>query len=155
MNDDIGTLIEPPPVEFTFGAPGWYVLGSLLLFSLFAITVLFVRHYRRNQYRRDALSWLAGREQHLQKTPDVLLYDATTLLKRIVMLRYGREFASIRGRDWIALLNSSCRSTLFADEDADWITHALYAPGGTIAGEEVQRYLNKTRTWIKRHRYAL
>jgi len=155
MNEDIGKLIEPAPVQFTWGAPGWYVLTGLLLLCLLAVVVLFVSYYRRNRYRREALSWLALREEQLMTAPSAVVYDATLLLKRIVMTRYGREHASVRGSDWIELLNRTSGSSVFSREDAAFITDALYVSGAKISDLEAHAYLNKTRTWIKQHRYAL
>lgn len=155
MNDNIGTLIEPQPVQFTWGAPGWYVLAGLLLVVIVAVIVMIVRHYRRNRYRSEALAWLVSREKEMSQHPEVVVYDATMLMKRIVISRYGREHASVREREWIGLLNDTCKGQLFSDADSTWLTQSLYAGGTKIAAADVQAYLNKTRTWIKRHRYAL
>ncbi|MGC3946512.1 MAG: DUF4381 domain-containing protein [Chryseolinea sp.] len=156
MQDDIGTLIEPQPVQFSWGAPGWYVLAGLVLVFVLVIVAMIVRHYRKNKYRREALLWLASREREINKQhPDQIVYDATMLMKRIAISRYGREHAAIREGEWITFLNNACKSPLFSDTDSAWLTQALYASGSDIASTDVQNYLNKTKVWIKRHRYAL
>lgn len=156
MNDDIGTLIEPAPVQFSWHEPGWYVLGGLLVLTLIMLLLMIYRHWRKNRYRRDALSWLSAREASLINTqPDLLVYDSTMLLKRIVMTRYGRKHATIRDNDFIAFLNSACKTTLFAEQDALWLHKVLYASGAGTTPAEVSDFLNKTRKWIKLHRHAL
>ncbi|MEJ1240242.1 DUF4381 domain-containing protein [Chryseolinea sp. T2] len=156
MNDDIGTLIEPQPVQFTWGAPGWYVLAASLLLAIAGIVLMIIRHYRKNRYRREAIDWLARRESEMTgQRPDLIVYDATMLVKRIVMTRYGREHSATRKDEWIAFLNEACKAQLFSTADGDWLTQTLYAGGQDIRKEDVTSYLDKTKTWIKRHRYAL
>jgi cytochrome b subunit of formate dehydrogenase len=156
MNDDIGTLIAPAPVQFSWNEPGWYVLGVLVLLVVVAVLFVIYRYWRRNKYRRDALSWLTERETSLMNTrPDLLVYDSTMLLKRIVMTRYGRKHATIRDSEWIAFLNSTCNAPLFAEQDARWLNKILYASGGGTTTAEVSAFLNKTKNWIKLHRHAL
>ena len=156
MNDNIGTLIEPQPVPFTWGAPGWYVLAAWLLIIIVGIILMIIRHYKKNRYRREAIDWLVRREKEMtNQRPDLIVYDATMLVKRIVMTRYGREHTSTRNEEWITFLNEACKTQLFTASDSEWLTQTLYAPGSDLRTEDVASYLNKTKTWIKRHRYAL
>ena len=92
MDEQYGTLIEPAPVPFHFGAPGWYVTGGLLLLLMATAAFFFIRHYRRNLYRRQALQWLRTKEEELQHTGSLtmLVYETNMLLKRIAISRYGR-----------------------------------------------------------------
>jgi hypothetical protein len=155
MQDEVGTLIEPASVPFTWSAPGWYVVGALLVLVV-AVGLLIIYHqYRKNKYRRTALARLSWLERDLNSHPERLVYEATMLLKRMVMARYGRNQAAIRETDWITFLNQACKTTLFAESDAQWITHALYAQDPAIAPDDVAQFMVKTRIWIKRHRYAL
>lgn len=156
MDDEIGTLIEPEPVQFTWEAPGWYVLGVMLFVVTVVITILIVRHYRRNRYRREAIAWLVNRQKDLMdQPPHMIVYDATMLMKRIVISRYGRRYAAARGGEWITFLNTCCRRDLFSPQDDAWITQCLYVGHTSVGDTDIQAYLNKTRTWIKSHRYAL
>jgi len=155
MNDEAGTLIEPTPVTFHWGAPGWYVVGALFLLTLIAAVVIVYRHYQRNRYRRAALNWLSAQESSFHANPTRLAYEATMLVKRIVMARYGRKKSSIVEEEWITFLNSACKVPPFSSDDGQWLTRTLYATNAEVPLTEVQQYVSKTRTWIKRHRYAL
>jgi hypothetical protein len=157
MNDDIGTLIEPDPVKFTWGAPGWYVLGTVLLLLICTVLIVIYRHYQKNKYRRTALSWLESKEERmLNQTPEQVIYDATMLMKRIAMSRYGRSHvAALRDDEWMTFLNNVCKSHPFTDADAKWLTNILYASSGRLNESETKSFIDKTKKWIKYHRYAL
>ncbi|MGX5820368.1 DUF4381 domain-containing protein [Chitinophaga lutea] len=139
------SIIEPPPVRFSFDAPGWYAVGAALLVLLALAVVAYVRYRRRNRYRREALQWLdAG---------DHSLYETDMLLKRVAMARYGRErVASLRGAEWTGFLNSCWNAADFTEEDARLIAEGLYA--GRIVGDEAA-FRAKARRWIIHHRHAL
>lgn len=155
MNDDIGSLIEPVPVQFSLGAPGWYVLGTIVAILILVASVLLYRHYKRNLYRRDALAFLTMQQTNLENDSIRLLYEASILLKRIVMARYGRQHASITGTAWVNFLNSVCKAPPFDEQDGTWISTVVYSSGSDVTTESVHAYLEKTRKWIKLHRYAL
>jgi len=157
MNDDIGTLIEPDPIKFSWGAPGWYVLGIVLLLLIFVVMVMVYRHYQKNKYRRTALSWLESRESTmLAHQPSQVVYDAAMLMKRIAISRYGRSHvAAVREQEWITFLNKVCKSQLFSPGDAEWLNRTLYAAGDAVKESETKTFVDKTKKWIKNHRYAL
>ena len=155
--NDVGKLIEPDPVKFTWGAPGWYMLGILLLLLIGVVALLMWRHHQKNKYRRSALSWLEEKERKLlNQQPVQLVYDSTMLMKRIAMSRYGRdEVASLPNKEWVTFLNSVCKSPMFTDNDAMWLAKILYVPGEQPNLDEAKGFIVKTKAWIRHHRYAL
>jgi hypothetical protein len=60
MDEQYGQLIEPSPVSFTFGAPGWYVLAVLLLLTFLGFAWFLFRRYKKELYRRQAVKELGG-----------------------------------------------------------------------------------------------
>ncbi len=157
MNDTIpalGQLIEPAPIQFSFGAPGWYILGGILLIVLCVGVFLSWKHYRKNHYRRMALQWLQQEEQRLiaAKEEAQLVYTANMLIKRIAMQLYGREIASLRGKDWLDFIKQTDRSVCFNDEDIE-LLDALYTSDGQINNDRAVSFVNKTKHWIKTHRH--
>jgi hypothetical protein len=157
MKDDIGTLIEPQPVDFTWGAPGWYVIGSIVILLILILIVLLYRHYQKNKYRASAVLWLEQREaQMLARHPIALIYDAAILMKRLAVTRYGRTgVAGIQDKAWLSFLNQTCKRQLFDDRDFDWLHNALYASQEDVQERDIRLFITKTKTWIKHHRYAL
>jgi hypothetical protein len=157
MDEQYGTLIEPPPVPFHFGAPGWYVAGGLLLLLLIIAAWLLSRHYRKNLYRRQALQWLRSKEEELQHAGSLalLVYETNMLLKRIAIGRYGRTvIAASRDAQWIALLNKTMKKNLFDNKDEQLLQQQLYRSKGAILPDEAAAFIARSKKWIQQHRYT-
>ncbi|MFT3823725.1 MAG: DUF4381 domain-containing protein [Chitinophagaceae bacterium] len=149
MNEQYGKLIEPADYGFSFGAPGWYVLGVLLLLVLGVIAWLVIRYYQRNLYRKHALQALMQSET-IKEADTALLYEANMLMKRIAMSKYGRSnTASIRNKEWIGFLNKTAGRQLFTDADARLLPGELY---GNDNNSSVADFVVKTKEWIRGHR---
>ena len=54
--NELGSLMEPDPLAFSFAMPGWYFLGGLFILVLALSSYIGLRKYKRNAYRRNALS---------------------------------------------------------------------------------------------------
>lgn len=157
MDEQYGILIEPPPVPFHFGAPGWYVAGTFFLLVLATLAILFYRHYRKNRYRRQALQWLRIKEEELRHTGSLamLVYETNMLLKRIAMRRYGRKpIAAARGTQWIQLLNTTMKQQLFDSKDEALLQQHIYYAKGDILPDAAAAFTAKSKTWIQQHRYT-
>lgn len=142
MDPQYDQLIEPSRVAFTFGAPGWDVLGGVVLLVMGGVIWVFIRHYRKNRYRREALAMLARMED---------LYSVNMLLKRVAMGILPREeVAGLRGGEWIEFLNTMRRRRLF-DERDERLVSGLYGPAEG-AGEG---FRGKAHEWIKKHHRAI
>lgn len=156
MNDSIpaiGQLIESAPVRFGFDAPGWYVAGGILAIVLLAAVIISLRRYCRNRYRRTALRWLQSEEQRLAPAKEYarLVYAADMLVKRIAMQRYGREVSSLRGKDWSDYINTTWRAEFNADDMK--LLDDLYLPETAVDAGRAGAFVDKTKRWIKTHRY--
>ena len=152
-NEPYGRLIEPPDIPFTWGAPGWYVAGALLLLTLLVIAWCLYRYYIRNRYRSLALQEIVAIEARYQPAGDYsqLLYQVNMLLKRIAITIYLRSHtAAIRDQEWIAFLNSSSHQTLFNHTDIQ-LLQPLYSYHTDIPGEAAGAFVSKARQWIKKH----
>jgi hypothetical protein len=153
MNDQLGKLIEPEPVPLTFGAPGWYVVGGLLLVLVLLLVWLIVRHYRINLYRQHALVLLADTEQKYNEVQnfDLLVYEADMLIKRIAMSRYGRENVSaLRNGQWIEFINSKWHERSFGAQD-EKLFNQVYQSQQSVSADDASLFVEKTKRWIKKH----
>jgi len=155
MDEQYGQLIEPSSVPFSFGAPGWYVLGAFMLLVTVGIGWLIFLQYKRNLYRRQALKMISAAESGFRDSGAAapLLYDTNMLLKRVAMSRYGREHAaSVKGLDWINFLNQSCSKALFDENDNRLLEEQLYAPDKEPnINASVKNFLDKSKKWIRDH----
>ncbi len=148
-------LIEPPPVKFSFDAPGWYVVGGLFVLLLITVVILWYRHYKRNKYRAAALSQLAKKVELLipQQQYDALMYESDLLIKRIAMKKYGRSnVAGLTAAQWIAYINQTWREKSFTTEEGQLLNQKIYAFDKSISKEEAETFVEKSKRWIKKHR---
>jgi hypothetical protein len=154
MEDQYGQLIEPSPVTFSFGAPGWYVLGIVLILLLLFIAWLLYRDYKRNLYRRYAIKELTSAQMQYAATglQANILYETNMLLKRIAMARYGRnETAGLRGTKWISFLNRSSGKELFTENDTGLLSEQLYMTNPPQK-RSTDDFVEKAKQWIKKHK---
>ncbi|HVY73956.1 MAG TPA: DUF4381 domain-containing protein [Puia sp.] len=152
MADPLSELVEPAPVKFSFGAPGWYVAGALILLVLLFAGWLAYRFYRRNRYRREALRWLDERMLLLKEDYASAVYECNMLIKRIAMSKYGRTaVADKRGEEWIVQLNRTGRTDAFSRTELDLLNNGVYS-GKSISQTEAMLFIEKTKKWIRQNR---
>jgi len=154
-DDSVGKLIEPAPVPFSFGAPGWYVVGALALALLIFCIYLLVMHYKSNRYRRNALQFLANTEDKFstRQAFGELIYETHMLIKRIAMSRYGRKkVSSLRGDEWISFINTTWREKAFDNSDDELLTQTIYKPLVPVSAGQATAFTRKARRWIKKHK---
>ncbi|HEY4323450.1 MAG TPA: DUF4381 domain-containing protein [Mucilaginibacter sp.] len=155
MEDQVGKLIEPAPVPFTFTAPGWYVLGGIAALLILFIVLLMIRYYRLNLYRKHALLQLSNIQQNYTTNGsfDLLVYEADLLIKRIAIARYGRQNVSgLRGNEWISFINKRWREKSFDSTDGQLLERKIYESGQPVSGDEASLFVQKTKRWIKNHK---
>ncbi len=151
MTIDLGPLYEPDAVRFSFETPGWYLL---CLFLFLVATFLFFRwlkRYRKNGYRRDALKTIARIEQN-SPSQNVAnqLNDIWVLLKLVAMEAFGRQqVAQLSGNDWLEFLESTGKNTPFTDYKQH-IVNSLY---NTIPVDlkEMSGLIELSKQWISTH----
>lgn len=153
MDEQYGKLIEPSPVPFSFGAPGWYVLSVLCLLTVLLIVWLLWRHHVKNKYRTYALQWLSDKEQQYlsDKNYPALVYETTMLVKRIAMSRYGRDnIAGKRGNEFISYINATWKAKAFDNTDEILFSQNIYS-SEIIEQDKAAAFVSKAKQWIKKH----
>ncbi len=155
MDDQLGKLIEPKPVPFTFTTPGWYVVAGLIVLLLAGLVWLLIKQYQLNRYRKHALLLLADTEKKYtdQKAFDLLVYEVDLLIKRIAMSRYGRQNVSgLRDGQWTEFINRTWREKSFDAQDEVLLNQTIYQTKQEVTANEAQAFTQKTRRWIKKHK---
>ena len=151
MTIDLGPLYEPDAVRFSFETPGWYVL--CLLFVLVAIFLFFrwLKRYRKNEYRRNALKSIASIEQNSQSQHEAYqLNDIWVLLKLVAIEAFGRQqVAQLYGNDWLEFLESKGKNTPFTDYKQH-IANSLYEPI-SVDPKEIKALIELSKQWIVTH----
>ncbi|MCP5130836.1 MAG: DUF4381 domain-containing protein [Pseudomonadales bacterium] len=142
-------LREPPVIGWWPPAPGWWFVAALALIAILAITWYFVRRYRANAYRRQALVQLAQLDALYQQERDETRFLAGTnaLLKSVALVAYPRrEVAASNGADWLAFLNGTARRGEQFPEELVTGAYRKNSPG-----IDVQRLRRSAESWIRRH----
>ena len=155
MDEQFGKLIEPAPVRFSYGAPGWYVLGALILLVLLFLSWILIRYYKRNLYRKSALQFLNTKSQKMiqENKFDGLVYESNMLIKQIAMRFDDRaNIAGRRNKDWIVYVNSKSIPNLFDNEDQKLLAEKIYSTNERISIDEAVRFVEKTKKWIRIHK---
>ena len=153
-SNEIGTLIEPDPIAFSFGAPGWYVLLGVVLMLLLIVAFIRYRTYRKNAYRRSAISLLT---QLLEATeePSKKLFGMAELIKRVSITSYGRNaIVDLSWNDWFTFVeNKNKGNAAFSTSSIELLSNGLYQGDRLVCAEEdLRRLMNESITWIKQHR---
>ncbi|MEQ8346994.1 MAG: DUF4381 domain-containing protein [Sneathiellaceae bacterium] len=140
-------------------APGWWLLGGVLLLGSGAGLYLWQR--RRNGRRAQALRLLDG----LAAAHDAgrlpaqgLAASVAELLRRVAIARFGRGTAArLHGQAWIDFLNRAggdrAAEPLFAGPVAAAVAQGPYAPAphSPDRAAEPQALLDAARRWLRRH----
>lgn len=151
MTIDLGPLYEPDTVRFSFETSGWYVLGIFLLLVAAFLFIRWLKRYRKNAYRREALKTITRIEQHPQNQNETnQLNEIWVLLKLVAMKSFGRqEVAQLYGDDWLEFLESKGKNTHFT-QYKQIILNSLYEPVA-IDMKEIKALIKLSKQWIRTH----
>jgi len=148
---DIGELIEPAPVSFSFDTPGWHVVGGLIVLLVLIITYLLWRRHVRNRYRRTALQHIQQLETKITDQ-QLLVYEVNMLLKRIALRFVDRdEVAHLRGAAWLEFLNTASRHKLFTN-DMQKAIESVYTSGSDKTASD--SFIISAKKWISVHAFS-
>lgn len=133
-------LEEPEAIAFSFDAPGWILLFSIIGIILMVIVIRFIKTYVANAYRREAL-------RYLDQAGDLSDLDCLKCLKRTAVIAYGEEaVGTLFGSTWWRFLDSKIKNDCW-EKNSKQLEAVLY--------EEVQsendRIKAMTINWIKHH----
>jgi len=95
--DNLHDIIVPDAIGFFPPAPGWYIVGLLLLTLLFHWSIQGYKKYQKSQYKRDALKELETYNQSNKEEVIMLL----SLAKRVGIVAFGRpNIAKLSDDSW-------------------------------------------------------
>lgn len=152
-------IVTPPPVPWWPPAPGWYLLGTVLLLVMLSALTLGVQHWHRNRYRSAALAELDRLRRAIQQSgKQKSVADLDRLLKRVALAAWPRErVAQLTGRDWISFLNQHSPSDDSGAFDADQtqvMTNAVYSNriSKALTADQIDDLFQTAQCWIRKHR---
>jgi len=131
----------PNPVGWWPPAPGWWLLGTLLLLTLVLAGGYAIARWRRGRTKRQALTALASAAD---------LQTINALLKRAALAYFDRSrVASLHGPGWFRFLDAQLPGgqALFTEHAELW-QQLLY--GRPATPQQLQQFRQLARRWLKR-----
>ena len=139
-------IAVPPPVSWWPPAPGWYVVGAVVLVIAGVALWVAVSRWWKNRYRRAAL-------RELDQLPRSGVAALAELLKRTALAAYPRErVASLTGEPWLKFLNETGHTEEFTRVPGNVIGDAEYQPDPMLIDKHVPALFLLVRHWIAHHR---
>lgn len=154
--ENLRDIVVPDPVPWWPVAPGWYVVWAVALLGLLWFGVQWIRNYRANRYRREALAELE-RIQWSFLSPSArasALYELAVLLKRVALTAFPREVvAELSGEPWRRFLNEVGKTAAFTPDMLRLMESAMCVGGDDTAfsDDAVGEVFVVARSWIRKH----
>lgn len=148
---NLNDIVSPAAVPWWPLAPGWYVLGAILLMVAFYWLFRGAQRWQRNRYRREALDILA---QLRQAGPEAAS-RIPPLLKRAALSAFPREeVAALNGADWYRFLDASAATDRFMARDGVLLGRTAYRANQDLSTEEFKSLCEAAEYWLRQHRAA-
>jgi len=144
-------LQEPDAVTFTFETIGWPILGFLILILIYFMLYKWLKHYKHNAYRRDAIKEILMLENQFQKEQNSIQLNKTlVLLKLVAITTFGRkQVAHLYGNDWLKYLDSKANNISFIKYNETIFNALNESKKNDLKNSETVFKL--TKKWIKTH----
>ncbi len=148
---DLGPLLEPNPVMFSFDTTGWKVFFTILFAFLVGAVVFQMKRYYKNAYRRSAIKRLFALEHQFTIAQNREFVNACNLLlKQLAISVYGRfNVGTLTGRDWVMFLDDKSEKTDFSGLDVLFYRTAV--TNEPILTAQRKSIAIETKKWILTH----
>lgn len=142
----------PASVDWWPPAPGWWILGALLI-TVFAGAAFFVvKRQRQARYRKLALQAL----ENINSSEESAAKDSMQLLKRVFFTAYPKHrphVAGIYGPDFLSLLEALTPKATLSPDAKKTIDSLMYSRPKAAAANSalIDELKSFAHTWIQRH----
>jgi len=153
----IDEIMLPEVISWWPSAPGWKVLGLILLAWLVLRVVRLARRWWRNRYRREALRQLKQLQQQAGSKALDVVASLPYYIKVTALQAYPRaEVASLSGENWLTFLDAHYSGPSFAEGTGRKLLAVSYLPREQwqLDDNESGRLIQMAQQWIARHREA-
>ena len=139
----------PPPVSWWPLAPGWWLVGALLIVT--ALLIIWLRRrWRQRAYRRTGLQQLHELELRHQQHPDSvpLAAELSRLLRHMAILHYPRhDCAGLEGDAWLRFLDQPFNDQPFSSGVGKALIDSPYRRDATLTNG--QELIQLCRRWLQ------
>lgn len=149
-------IAVPEPVSWMPQTWGWAVLAFALLIVLALAGIRWIRRYKADAYRRDALSLLDGIESRIrdQAIRKDVIHEVAETLKRTALAGWGRkEVASLSGKEWSTFLeeNGDAEGSRLLGKMADDFEYRSQSLLNHLPVNTSDELIRDARRWIGKH----
>jgi hypothetical protein len=158
--ENLFDIVVPPPVPWWPPAPGWFVVGGVLLVLVFWVAWRVWRCWRAAAYRRAALAeWRQLKTQAADPGHrEAALRHLPELVKRAALAAFPREaVASLSGVEWLRFLDRTGHTDAFTHGRGQLLPELAYdpRPAAQLDTAAVEDLFRIVRRWIRGHSTAV
>lgn len=146
---NLNDIVMPAAVPWWPPAPGWYVLGAVVLLLAAWLAFRAARRWLGNRYRREAL-----RELQRIRSGSAAVSQLPALLKRCALSAWPREeVASMTGASWHQFLDTSAAMDRFCKGQGEALDRLSYATSGRhgLSEKQLEAVFSASEAWLRRH----
>ena len=148
--DKLHDIITPEAVGYFPLAPGWVVVGLLVLALLFHFAIQTYSEYKKSLYKREALKELESFTKQSQEESVALL----SLAKRVAIVAYGRErIAKLSADSWWDFMEEHSKAKV-SSQLRENIDKMLYDKSYESSHTDYNAIKAFVTLWIKTHKGA-
>ena len=148
----LNPIIDADPVQFTMDTIGWKIVIALLLSAMVVMIYKYYLHYKKNAYRRVAVSKIKELSQDSKSSMSFLISQIMFELKQTALQSYDRKtVAALEGEKWLQFLDKTIKHSTFSKHH-DIIASAIYkdefVKNDTF---NLNEFSEMSINWIKKH----
>ncbi len=149
--ENLHDIIVPDAIGVFPLASGMVIALLLLISLLFHFIVVAYKHYRANQYKRDALSQLQYASSPSRENLLILL----SLAKRVGIFVYGRDtVAPLSGKSWWTFMQEHSQARIDDSLEIE-MNGFLYDDKKVMHNKSFQAVFSFVKSWIETHKVNL
>jgi len=138
---------EPEPISWIPQTAGWIVIIFWMLGALSILSIHIYKTWKRNAYRREALSILKTIEKRSSIEPERVTLEIAALLKRTALAAYPRkQVANLHGPAWAQFLCQTSDNDPLVQDNATLLSTAAYRKR-----IDSRNLIPPAKRWIERH----
>lgn len=132
---------------------GWKIVSLILLFYLSKILYQAWLSYKRNSYRREALTWLQNLPTYFNLAEQPVYRQLPSLIRKTALEAFGRDQVSqLSNEQWDRWLDDQCELTCFEEKCARYLHVLAYTQIPRLNEDQINTLVTQIELWIKHHR---
>jgi hypothetical protein len=148
----LNPIIDADPVQFTLDTIGWKIVFVLVIFALVVLIYKYYLRYKKNEYRRAAVSKIKELSLDKKSSMSVIISKIMFELKQTALQSYDRKIvAALEGELWLQFLDKTLKKSTFSKHQ-EIIVNAIYKDEYKQDDSfNLTDFADMSINWIKKH----